>query len=196
MLTRNHWELAKHICGKHELIRRYGFMVKLGSIMPDINLLTYIKGHTPDKRLAKASKQLTQMVETGCPSWPGAYRLGVVIHYLADSFTYTHNRCFLGCIQEHFEYEERLMPCFRNALQRSSVNNHFPVDIEAYLQGRHAAYLNEEHTLETDADYIIETVLRLCNVIAESWSKNSSKVMSLEMASSQSRAEYGLEQRP
>ena len=115
METKNHWDLACRLIeedwfGAGTLGR---LLFKLGSIYPDINIFTYFRGHTykgAQRSIAKNIK-LLQGRQT-FHAWD-YWRLGVLLHYVADIFTPAHTEGYTGSIWEHRRYERYLRGCFR-----------------------------------------------------------------------------------
>lgn len=89
-----------------------------GCIEPDINILTYMKGsikfkklfcgHTRKHSLDYILKNLEYLNKQEKLNIFDFYKLGKIMHYIADSFTYPHTENFKGNIIEHTNYENKL----------------------------------------------------------------------------------------
>lgn len=107
METKNHWHLAEFICSERHF-EKYKKQFMLGNIMPDINLFTYLQGHTYKKSIDMIYTNAKSLVEK--KKWNGNsfYHLGIILHYIADYFTFPHNNTFTGSLKDHCAYEEKL----------------------------------------------------------------------------------------
>jgi hypothetical protein len=109
METRDHLLLADMILkdSKVSVNPVNGRAFSAGCIEPDINFLTYIKGHT--YKGASGYVRNTILKLFGKLSSPKDYFiLGRALHYLGDCFTFPHNPDFAGNLRAHTEYERRL----------------------------------------------------------------------------------------
>ena len=80
----------------------------LGSILPDLLVHTYLRGHTWKASGEKVLTKLKALEELGILNvWTGI-RFGMLLHYLEDFFTMAHSRYFQGNLVEHIRYEVRL----------------------------------------------------------------------------------------
>ncbi|MDL2218053.1 zinc dependent phospholipase C family protein [Christensenellaceae bacterium OttesenSCG-928-M15] len=167
MFTRSHLKLANHICEQDEFeaLRRYKPFFAFGNIVPDINILTYFRGHNAPRRLPYVKKQLRRMLEKGKLTAWSAYRLGVMMHYLADSFTLAHNERFEGDMAEHLKYEKELMPLFDEALQTKAQAQKRPEGVEEYIGRTHEEYLLEAQSAQADIDYILDAVFDVTHMV-------------------------------
>lgn len=88
----------------------------LGSIEPDINFITYfrgsmkhekMRGHNYDNVISHMGKLISK-IQMSTKQVLKYYKLGKLIHYVADSFTFPHNKEFTGNLEEHCRYEDVL----------------------------------------------------------------------------------------
>lgn len=164
MKTYDHYLLAKEIAGTFKnfggKLKRLVFIA--GCIAPDINPFTYIKGHMFKDR----HQFLDSFFKSGKAS---PYNLGVMIHYIGDSFTFPHNSDFKGTLNEHLEYENRLHSFINSDFKRFSGKIKIPekLSISELFRTLHDEYTKGAKTLENDCRYIytacIEVVGRLLN---------------------------------
>ncbi len=132
-------------------------MFILGSVEPDINPFSYLKGfsvkpffgHNWENRkdfiLSKA-----MALENGCLS---PFSAGRLIHYICDAFTHTHNITYLGGIYEHSAYEKQLHRHF----DKSSFTNPLPYtsgSLQNKLISLHRQYIKLPPCHETDIKFI------------------------------------------
>ena len=97
-------------------VRKAAFLY--GSVEPDIILVSYLSGsmhgksfHGHDYRNMSKRIQsvLARMQEGKGHGLVHSYRLGKLIHYIADSFTFPHNEMFHGSLRSHMLYEGELL---------------------------------------------------------------------------------------
>lgn len=89
--------------------------------------------------------------------------LGVIIHYIADYFTYPHNNSYTGSIKDHCIYEKHLKNYLREYIQSDEVEKenttyvrfYRPEDICDYILKAHEEYIIMKHTVEKDCHYIV-----------------------------------------
>jgi hypothetical protein len=91
----------------------------------------------------------------------------MIMHYLADYFTFPHNPGFCGKVKEHIEYERSLLisinqyfgkkPIFQEGNHKVSQDDYID-----YILKAHSDYLTQNISLETDCNYIT----RVCFLVA------------------------------
>lgn len=166
METKDHLTLGK-MClkGKREELSfsaRLAFL--FGNIEPDINPLTYLKknkgrldfkGHhfpNAEHSIRKLAAKLTGQRHFCLYDY---FRLGVLMHYTADAFTFAHNRRFGSSLAEHGRYEAKLHQCFVNAGMSTDLpvpDRGRPEDISAEIFQMHEEY-EEAGCSEVERDY-------------------------------------------
>ncbi len=90
-------------------------------------------------------------------------RLGEVIHYIADYFTFPHNGTFQGTLKEHCDYEQELKLKLREQIRsgqaqihaEQALKIHSVSELIDYIKERHAEYLAKKRCVAEDIDYII-----------------------------------------
>ena len=85
------------------------------------------------------------------------FRLGVLIHYLTDAFTFAHNTSFDGTLADHVEYENRFHLYFVNRLPETAFTprDGAPFDFRAL----HDDYLSAPSAFSTDYGFILDASL-------------------------------------
>lgn len=119
METKNHWHLAEFICSEQNF-RKYKKEFILGNIMPDINLFTYLRGHTYKDSIDMIYSNTKSLIENKIWNNKSFYQLGIILHYVADYFTFPHNANFTGTLKEHCAYERKLRTHFSYYLQNKN----------------------------------------------------------------------------
>jgi hypothetical protein len=169
--TETHKILAEYLAFKYladrSILENIAF--KIGSIEPDYNPFSYLRGffvrpffgHGSDncrKYLKSAAKRLKKQNSDGV--WY-MFKLGVFIHYLADSFTYSHNNGYGGGVKEHDRYERNLDVFYREKI--SLLDTKLPVLMSRGVNLRlgelidavHEKYKNMQHNPEKDLLFIL-----------------------------------------
>ncbi len=90
-------------------------------------------------------------------------RLGEVIHYIADYFTFPHNGTFQGSLKEHCDYEQELKLELREAIRSGQAQIHAErvlnvrsvSELIEYIRERHAEYLAKKRCVADDIAYIL-----------------------------------------
>ena len=136
-----------------------------GCTQPDKNPTTYLKGsfrnrwlHGHDylsakRYLFRLARRLQCRKNWGMMDY---YKLGKLLHYIADAFTYAHSDRFPGGFFAHRRYEQALHLSFLPSLKEQAKN--FPPiqrDIAASVEHYHRIYLNTPPSISTDIDYCI-----------------------------------------
>lgn len=113
-----------------------------------------------DKKIARLFRKLTL--------FPGQrrgvlffFRLGVLIHYLTDAFTFAHNPNFGGDLSDHVEYEDRFHFYFveRFLAEKTPTVRMEPAVFD--FTALHAEYRAAPCAFATDYDYILAATLSL-----------------------------------
>ena len=92
-----------------------------GSILPDCVPSFITTRHCIDDTFLHVRKELMRLVCSYNPTKgitsSFCRRLGVILHYVADYFTFPHNSFYPGTITDHCRYEEELKQTLHFALQ-------------------------------------------------------------------------------
>lgn len=159
----------------------------LGNIAPDLTATTHLRGHLHDRNtwghsyanalpvIRRLSRALERHADGGLHD---CYRLGVLLHYTADAFTWPHNEHFGGSLREHMRYERRLHKEIAARLSRES----FP-DAPRFVstEAAHERYAALEGRVETDADYILAQTAQLAAACAHYWSRLDADAQGLQL---------------
>ncbi len=119
MQASSHLELAYQLLRLFpgiQPVERAAFL--FGSVEPDLNALTYLKGiaHGMGLHGHNYAQVLPRIVRLSAllkdrQAWrvQDYYRMGKLVHYVADAFTLPHNTAFQGNLRAHIRYEMRLV---------------------------------------------------------------------------------------
>ena len=131
----------------------------LGSILPDLFVYTYLEGHTWEATFDKIINHMEVLEEKGRGGCFSYLKLGWVLHYVEDYFTYPHNTIFEGTIPEHYAYEKMSMPLCKKLDSSSQLKNR--------IQELHDNYLSQKMCNENDTAYMRQMVSEILNCYEE-----------------------------
>ena len=167
MQKRSHARLASALlnCENVSPVRRYKWAFLLGSVQPDCNPLSYLKGSLHHKKFGGHTyANSRRYIETRIRRlqkrrhwtvWQ-YYTLGKLTHYVADAFTYPHNSHFPEHGWAHHTYETRLRTEFAEYLDSAELCRTERVkDLPAELYRLHEEYMAAGSSPERDISYIL-----------------------------------------
>ncbi len=136
----------------------------MGNIEPDYNPLTYLRGslkahlfhgHHFENAKTYIDTLILHLSGAGFHERKDYFRLGRLMHYLADAFTFAHNETFPGTLREHTEYEEELHQYFISKDRLLSPSADFLLTKNTGDWHRlHEIYQGERADVRNDAAYI------------------------------------------
>ena len=177
MRKKSHISLARYIVNdmKIPVMTEHRRAFYLGSILPDCKPSFLTQRHEFDgtfdmvkERIRMLSEDSDLIVENGRVFMR---RLGEVIHYIADYFTYPHNCIYEGNLKDHCVYEEELKLRLREYVRSGEA---FRVRIDAkkfqtpeavccFIRRAHEEYLQMKHGVKEDCEYIV----RVCHQVVQ-----------------------------
>ena len=128
MKSKSHLMLGKYIAnglGELTSMQRCAFIA--GCVEPDYNYITYLRGSLSKRMLAGHSfenagehikKIINRLQSRNGLNCRDYFRLGTLLHYVVDAFTYAHNSDFPGSLPDHRDYEKQLKESFHKFLER------------------------------------------------------------------------------
>lgn len=142
----------------------------LGCVEPDLNPATYLKGsfhyerlrgHNYQNRRGYIEKMLRKISDAERQGILFHYRLGKLIHYLTDSFTYPHNAAFQGTMKDHVHYEKVLEQYFLQELKDCTFRPQrwSRKELCRKVSEGHDRYALEEAGITTDTRFTMEIIL-------------------------------------
>ncbi|MDO5293892.1 MAG: zinc dependent phospholipase C family protein [bacterium] len=169
MKTIDHYKIGKKIA-ENMSKQTTSFQRKLfliGCVEPDINLFTYLKGSLHLKKFHGHNYENACKVIKGYVSelnaidrWSNMYyyKMGKLIHYAADAFTFPHNSQFKESLKAHIEYEDRLHQLFEESIELKAFilerRDQKKWLLMQKFQELHQMYLDERETIKDDIRYI------------------------------------------
>lgn len=180
MRKKSHISLAGYIVSnmdRQDLIKhRKAFY--LGSILPDCkpSFLTtkHEYGQTFEK-LKEDMKRLTIVTDININNKRAYWRnVGQVIHYVADYFTFPHNKNYEGNLKDHCLYEKDLKFKLREYIKSGEAQKNITsfVRLESldalfqFIAKAHAEYVSFKRSVVEDCKYIVNITLQVvCSII-------------------------------
>ena len=114
MRKKSHILLARYLADQmtaSESLQSHRKAFCLGSILPDIKPSFITKRHEFYGTFHEVQEKLKVLVEDGTDRYKERVfwrRMGEIFHYIADYFTFPHNRTFTGTLVEDNSYEKEL----------------------------------------------------------------------------------------
>ena len=142
----------------------------LGSILPDIKPSFLTKKHEYFGTFEEIQGKMKALIDNDPKeSKERVYwrRFGEVMHYMADYFTFPHNKNFTGNLYEHNKYEKHLKNHLKRYIESGAADRMviLPVnfgsfrELVEYIGNAHERYLLKERNIAEDVQYI----LRICS---------------------------------
>lgn len=170
MRKKSHISLARHIVATTDdaELKKHRFLFYIGSVLPDIKPSFLYKRHEMTSTFPAISKHIERLSE-GEKVLKHKNRkyyldLGQISHYLADYFTFPHNRTYPGSLKDHCSYEEKLKLDLREyiksgrAAKQQIKKEKFENAKELcdFIQRAHDDYLAHKHDVGDDIRHIVE----------------------------------------
>lgn len=162
-------------CNGMECLQQHKKSFYLGSILPDCTPSFVTRRHSIDETLDILKKEINKITvqynfEKGLSSYYCRH-LGIITHYVADYFTFPHNKVFHGNLKDHCIYEKDLKFAIRSyvnseeAKQVREKNPSFQTvdEIIAFIKAAHNEYLSVIKAVNLDCMYIV----RLCHKVVD-----------------------------
>ena len=175
MQKRSHLHLAKALMHRSRPFgpRRCEMAFLLGSVQPDCNPLSYIKGsfsarafqgHCYSNSAHYIASHMARLRRRRRWTLWQYYTLGKLTHYLADAFTSPHNRDFSGGLAAHRRYEaelrRRLSALLAGSFWPSPPVRHCPAP-HAAIAALHRQYMADDVGFSRDLTYILQATALL-----------------------------------
>ncbi|MCI8524980.1 MAG: zinc dependent phospholipase C family protein [Oscillospiraceae bacterium] len=180
MKQESHRLLGRYLMGRlpQRPTRTRSAAFYMGCVEPDRNPLSYCKGSIRARWFYGHNYQNAQRwidrtigVLERRRHWTiyDYYRLGKLIHYTSDAFTYVHNNCFRAPIRDHRAYEDALQDQFLRRLDAAREARAARMrDLAACFRDIHAQYLTAAADVQRDCRYILEMTERIfCQLLPE-----------------------------
>lgn len=138
----------------------------LGSILPDIKPSFITKRHEFYGTFEEVKERMRELADVRLDeSNQRVYwrRFGEVIHYMADYFTFPHNKTYTGSLAQHNHYEKVLKNELKSCIQGGEACRYLQPAIRFdtfatlidYIEAAHERYLNKLRCVEEDIRFIL-----------------------------------------
>lgn len=187
MRKKSHILLARYLADQmtaSESLQSHRKAFCLGSILPDIKPSFITKRHEFYGTFHEVQEKLKVLVEDGTDRYKERVfwrRMGEIFHYIADYFTFPHNRTFTGTLVEHNSYEKELKNQLKSYIRNGDADQYAGYAIRftsfgqltEYIQDKHAVYLKKERNISDDIRYILKVCFQVfqgvCSLCMESF---------------------------
>lgn len=172
MRKKSHISLTRGVVHGLDIDERFGHRVSLyfGSILPDCTVSFLTKRHCIEETFDVCKKKMEKFLEHYKTKKKGltimsSIRMGVVLHYVADYFTFPHNSHYPGNLKDHCVYEENLKHQMRSFMNnrresrdclydRQNTREICSVsDLLTYIYEKHQKYMNDAGNVNLDCAY-------------------------------------------
>ncbi len=175
MRKKSHISLARYMVNSldDEGLKKHRLSFYIGSILPDIKPSFVYKKHEITGTFPSIRKHIKRLSEGDKAVKKRGVKyymdLGQISHYLADYFTFPHNKIYPGNLKDHCSYEEKLKRDLRSCLKSGKAENmifsgdskkqkqpfHNAEALCEYIEHAHEDYLARKHDVETDIRHIL-----------------------------------------
>lgn len=169
MRKKSHILVARYLADQmpsNESLQAHRKAFCLGSILPDIQPSFITKRHEYFGTFAEVQGKMQRLVEMDTQEkkervfWR---RIGEILHYIADYFTFPHNKTFDGSFSEHNHYEKHLKNQLKDYITSGQVKElgQRPIAFKSFeslvdfIRIRHTEYLKRKRNIEEDIRYIL-----------------------------------------
>lgn len=176
MRKKSHISLAWYLMNSEgmELLGSHKGSFYIGSILPDCVPSFFVRKHTFEDSFDVLKKELGKLVShfdvrKGADCY-FCRHLGVIVHYIADYFTFPHNVNYPGKLKDHCVYEEELKHAIRSYVhspeavrKRLGETVYPPGAILNFVQRMHEIYTRMQSAVKRDCEYIVG----LCHTVVD-----------------------------
>lgn len=172
MRKKSHISLARLLVESlnNEDLKKHRLSFYIGSILPDIKPSFLYRRHEIERTFPDIRRHIERLSEgqkviekTGRKYYMD---LGQISHYLADYFTFPHNKSYPGGLKEHCSYEKKLKKDLRHYIKCRRAEQAFVPAKESsfgnadalcnFIQKAHDDYIVRKHDVEDDIRHIID----------------------------------------
>lgn len=190
MRKKSHISVAKGVINGLDISERINHRLSfyIGSIWPDCIPSFITRRHCIEETFDIFNKKMEKFVKNFNPKKDmgmlSTWRMGVVLHYIADYFTFPHNKNYTGNLKEHCIYEEELKHrMYKYIAEMNEPEQRMKTavlpsvkDISAFIIEKHAQYVVTDSNVEQDCMYSVlacmSVVASLLNIVSKNESVN------------------------
>ncbi len=165
MKTETHYLYAKFLGERFQSTKQKELFL-FGCVEPDYNMFSYFKGfsirpffgHNWDNCKSYINRETELLIHNKLTANNDYFKLGKLVHYICDAFTYTHNCAFIGNLYEHYSYEQLLHKVFLQFINGSNKIAYPTTDKFRRINDFHKDYVGFPFSAERDVQYITSVV--------------------------------------
>lgn len=179
MRKKSHISLASYLMENMETeeLKNHKKAFYIGSILPDCVPSFVTRRHNIDETFDLLKEEIVKITDNYDMNKgiTGYYcrHLGVITHYIADYFTFPHNKIFTGTMREHCSYEKELKFAFKSYVNSEGVHcipkrqEEFQTvdEICNFIKEMHEEYLKAMKAIKMDCMYIVKLCQRVVEAI-------------------------------
>lgn len=175
MRKKSHVLLARYLADQvpaAQSLQQHRKAFCLGSILPDLRPSFLTKKHEFFGTIEETGEKLSLLLQEGNELCERVFwrRLGEVLHYIADYFTFPHNSTFTGSLYEHSQYEKQLKNELKYCVESGAIED---VEVDPaisftassqlvyYVKEQHEAYLERKRSIEEDIQFILNVCFQV-----------------------------------
>lgn len=167
MRKKSHIALAKYLIkeSRDKELQKHKYAFYFGSILPDIVPSFVYRRHEIVGTFPVLQKRILCLAGRKVDKYSAKYcrHLGEVSHYVADYFTFPHNKKFAGGFKAHCFYEEELKKKLRQHIlsgraasrKKKYIDLAGPEAVFDFLRKTHQEYLQHQNDVDGDISHII-----------------------------------------
>ena len=169
MRKKSHVSLSRYLLDHidSELLENHRKAFIVGSVLPDCKPSFVTTKHNMEETFDMVCEFIRKLTVNSDDykkiSTAYCRKLGEVTHYLADYFTFPHNKTFDGTLRQHNSYEKHLKNELKAFVQEGKAEAyaehviHFETlnQLLEYIKVHHRRYMNCKRSVEEDIHYIL-----------------------------------------
>lgn len=170
MRKKSHILLARYLADQMQIsasLQSHRKAFCLGSILPDMKPSFLTKKHEFFGTFGEIQEKIQSLVEISpkkCNERVYWRRFGEVMHYIADYFTFPHNKTYTGTLLEHSQYEKLLKNDLKDCIRSGEAGEHVRCvmrfenlsQLTDYIKKSHERYLEKLRNVQEDIEYILD----------------------------------------
>ena len=172
---KSHILLARYLADQmpaNESLQSHRKAFCLGNILPDIQPSFVTKRHEYFGTFDEVQGKIYHLIEksTGkCNDRVFWRRAGEIMHYIADYFTFPHNKTFDGSLRQHNTYEKHLKNELKDFVESGRADIYVEKNLRFdslnqltdYIRERHKVYLDRKRSIDEDIHYILSVCFQV-----------------------------------
>ncbi len=185
MRKKSHISLAMYLVREMKLegLYKHRKAFYFGSILPDLTPKMVTSPHEFATSYADIQEFIRSIFAEGIgEEWKERVfwrRIGFVLHYMADYFTFPHNVSFEGNLKDHCMYESEMKYYLREFVWTAEARQIFArgreearrirniEELFGYIEKMHEAYMQSEHSVAEDCRQILLLCSAALGVLAQ-----------------------------